>query len=137
MPANPVVRFANRLVLSRARRSGSLDTSGMGALTTVGAKTGATRSTPVAIFSTASGGWFVVGAAGGGPKNPSWAHNLMAHPDQVSIERGGVKREVTAVRLRGEDRAAALREVYATAPRFQGYQKRTTREIPVFRLTPR
>jgi deazaflavin-dependent oxidoreductase (nitroreductase family) len=137
MPANPVARLANSITVKRLRRSGSLEGPTLVALTTVGARSGASRTTPVMAFPAPAGEWLVVASAGGGPRNPGWAHNLEAHPTQVTVERGGERRECTAVRLYGEDRAAALRVVYAMAPRFQGYQKRTEREIPVFRLTPR
>ena len=42
----------------------------------------------------------------------------------------------TAEVLSGEARAQAWRQVIATAPSFAGYEKRTTREIPLILLHP-
>jgi deazaflavin-dependent oxidoreductase (nitroreductase family) len=67
-------------------------------LTTVGAKSGQKRVSPVARFADGDDAWLVVASNGGAKRNPNWYHNLRAHPDQVWIEVQG----------RGTDRRAPL-----------------------------
>ena len=56
-------------------------------LTTTGAKSGRTITRPLAY--TRDGDRLVIIASfGGGPKNPAWYHNLVAHPDEVIIQDG-------------------------------------------------
>ena len=44
---------------------------------------------------------------------------------------------VSAVQLHGDERAQAWRRFTKRAPWFTGFQKKTDRELPVIRLTPR
>jgi deazaflavin-dependent oxidoreductase (nitroreductase family) len=104
-------------------------------LTTVGAKSGQERVSPVARFAEGAATWLVVGSNGGSDKNPSWYYNLKAHPDQVSVEVEGAAVPVGVKQLEGEDRAAAWEKIKAAQPRFAGYEKKTDRELPIFRLT--
>jgi deazaflavin-dependent oxidoreductase (nitroreductase family) len=105
-------------------------------LTTVGAKSGKRRTTPVARFDDGGGGWIVVSSAGGTAQHPAWYHNIVAHPDQVWAEVGGTTHHVSVDQLEGEQRERAWGVVVATAPRFGGYPTKTDRVIPVLRLTP-
>jgi deazaflavin-dependent oxidoreductase (nitroreductase family) len=106
-------------------------------LTTVGAKSGQPRTTPVARFDDGRGGWYVVASAGGAVSNPAWYHNLAAHPDQVVAEFGGQKHPVAVSQLAGAEREAVWQQVIAAAPNFKGYESKTDREIPIIRLTPK
>jgi deazaflavin-dependent oxidoreductase (nitroreductase family) len=105
-------------------------------LTTVGAKTGERRTTPIARFDDGGGGWVVVASAGGTAKHPGWYHNVCAHPDQVWTEVSGATQHVRVDQLEGEDRERAWAAVVARAPRFEGYTTKTDRVLPVLRLTP-
>jgi deazaflavin-dependent oxidoreductase (nitroreductase family) len=129
--------FVKNLMIKIHRRSGDRF-SGMDLLylTTVGAKSGQKRVSPVARFADGDDAWLVVASNGGSAKNPSWYHNLRAHPDQVSMEFGGATRPVTVEELSGDRRDAAWQRIVATNPRFGGYPKKTARTIPVLRLTP-
>ena len=104
-------------------------------LTTVGAKTGQKRLSPVARFADGTNAWFVVASNGGSSRNPSWYHNLMAHPDQVWIEVEGRSIPVTVEKIEGSPRDAAWQRIVAEQPRFGGYQKKTDRDLPVIRLS--
>jgi deazaflavin-dependent oxidoreductase (nitroreductase family) len=104
-------------------------------LATVGAKTGQRRVSPVARFADGDGAWLVVASNGGSARQPAWYHNLKAHPDQVSIEMGGKSMPVQAQQLTGADRDAAWQRIVASQPRFAGYEKKTSRVLPVIRLT--
>jgi deazaflavin-dependent oxidoreductase (nitroreductase family) len=105
-------------------------------LTTVGAKSGQSRTVPVARFDDGRGGWFIVASAGGSISHPAWYHNLAAHPDQVEAEVAGTKRRVTVTQLSGAEREAAWEQVVSEAPNFKDYLAKTDRELPVLRLTP-
>ncbi len=128
--------FVKNLLIKVHRRSGDRF-MGMDLLylTTVGAKTGQQRQSPVARFAGGDGAWLVVASNGGSAKHPNWYHNLMAHPDQVWIEVGGRTVQATVEQLEGSRRDEAWRRIVASQPRFAGYEKKTTRALPVVRLT--
>jgi deazaflavin-dependent oxidoreductase (nitroreductase family) len=103
-------------------------------LTTVGAKSGTARDTPVAYFPEGADSWLIVASAAGAAKNPAWYHNLAAHPDDVQIHLGGRTIAVRAEQLSGVDRQHAWRHITSTADRFAKYEQKTDRELPVIRL---
>jgi len=105
-------------------------------LTTVGARSGQTRTVPLARFDDPAGGWNVVASAGGTATHPAWYHNLVAHPDQVWAEVAGTKQRVEVTQLAGAEREQAWARVVARAPRFNSYTAKTDRELPLLRLTP-
>jgi deazaflavin-dependent oxidoreductase (nitroreductase family) len=137
MPLNPFMRLGNRMAVSSVRRTGKFMGMSLIALDTVGAKSGERRTAPVASFPVPDGGWIVVASAGGGPRNPGWFYNLLAHPDQVVVEAAGRRTPVTPVQLAGEERERAIGDLLARAPRFSGYFDKAKREIPIVRLEPR
>jgi len=103
--------------------------------TTVGAKSGVSRTAPVARFDD-DGGWLVVASAGGATQPPSWYLNIVAHPDQVQVEVAGTSHKVTVEQLEGTEREQAWARVVARAPGFTGYLSKTDRPLPVLRLRP-
>jgi deazaflavin-dependent oxidoreductase (nitroreductase family) len=105
-------------------------------LTTTGARSGDKREAPVARFPDGDDAWLIVASSGGRAHNPSWYHNLLAHPDEVSIELPDRKLDVTATELEGAEREERWQRIVAAQPRFGGYQKKTDRRLPVIRLTP-
>jgi deazaflavin-dependent oxidoreductase (nitroreductase family) len=134
--AGLMLRLINNNAASRFRRKGKmLGFNGL-ILTTVGAKTGAERTSPVGWWPGTDGSWLIVAAAGGGARNPAWYHNIAAHPDKVQIEVVGRKIRVTAEQLHGVERAEAWQQIAAATPRFTQYQDKTDRELPVIRLVP-
>ena len=134
--AGLLVRLVNKNAVSRFRRSRKIWGINGLILTTVGAKSGAERTTPVGWWPGPDGSWLIVAAANGGARNPAWYHNIAAHPDNVQIEVDGRKIAVTAEQLHGGERAKAWRQIAAAAPRFAQYQDKTDRELPVIRLVP-
>jgi F420H(2)-dependent quinone reductase len=107
-------------------------------LHTVGAKTGLARTTSL-TYAKDGDAYLVVASKGGEPTAPGWYFNLKAKPD-VEINVGPKRFPVTA-RIVGKDDPdyARLWQVVNknNANRYEGYQKRTTRPIPVVALTPR
>jgi len=65
-----------------------------------------------------------------------WYHNLLAHPD-VTVEVGNETFEATARLLTGDEREQAFAKAVAVFPPYGEYQKKTTRQLPVFLLERR
>lgn len=136
MPSNALTRFATRLAMTWHRRSGD-KFQGMDVLylTTVGAKSGEKRQSTVSRFPDGDDSWLIIASSGGSTRHPAWYHNIAAHPDQVWIEFGGQQFHVKAKQLEGDERAQAWQRVAQRQPRYDGYQRKTDRVIPVIRLT--
>src|SRR6201992_1307793 len=101
-------------------------------LTTVGAKTGKLRKTPLMRVEH-DGEYAVVASLGGAPKHPVWYYNLTANP-HVELQDGSVKQDYTAREAEGAEREAWWERAVAAWPDYANYQKKTTRIIPVFVL---
>lgn len=103
-------------------------------LTTIGAKTGKIRKTP--LMRVEHGGEYaVVASLGGAPKNPVWYYNIKAHP-HVELQDGEVTKDYDSREVFGDEKAAWWERAVATWPDYAEYQKNTDRQIPVFVLTP-
>lgn len=103
-------------------------------LTTRGAKSGDTRTTPLAYHR--DGERFVVAASkGGAPKHPAWYHNLVKHGEAEVEVAAGDGTERFRVRARpiatGPERDRLYEAHAALMPGFREYPKKTTRVIPV------
>jgi F420H(2)-dependent quinone reductase len=103
-------------------------------LTSVGAKTGKVRKTPLMRVEH-DGEYAVVASLGGAPKNPVWYNNLTADP-HVELQDGPVKRDYQAREVHGTERETWWERAVAAWPDYAQYQTKTTRTIPVFVLTP-
>ena len=103
-------------------------------LTTVGAKTGKLRKTP--LMRVEHGGEYaVVASLGGAPRNPVWYHNAKAHP-RVELQDGTVTGDFQAREIFGEEKAIWWQRALEVWPDYADYQRKTDRDIPVFVLTP-
>ena len=103
-------------------------------LTTVGAKTGKLRKTPLMRVEH-DGEYAIVASLGGAPKNPVWYYNVVANP-RVELQDGPVTRDYDAREVFGDEKAAWWERAVQVWPDYAGYQEKTDREIPVFVLTP-
>jgi deazaflavin-dependent oxidoreductase (nitroreductase family) len=103
-------------------------------LTSVGAKTGKIRKTPLMRVEH-DGEYAVVASLGGAPKNPVWYYNLTANP-LVELQDGAVRKDYQAREVSGAERATWWERAVATWLDYASYSERTTRTIPVFVLTP-
>ena len=105
-------------------------------LTTVGARTGEERITPVMYHRDAER-YVVVASKGGAPDDPAWYHNLKANPVatvEVGTATGMETFEVRAREAEGEERERLYAERVAIAPGFGEYTRMTSRKIPVMIL---
>jgi deazaflavin-dependent oxidoreductase (nitroreductase family) len=103
-------------------------------LTSVGAKSGKLRKTPLMRVGH-DGEYAVVASLGGAPENPVWYYNLTANP-HVELQDGPVKKDYVAREVAGAEREAWWGRAVEAWPDYAEYQKKTTRVIPVFVLTP-
>lgn len=103
-------------------------------VTSVGAKTGKLRKTPLMRVEH-EGEYAAVASLGGAPKHPVWYWNLVKNP-HVELQDGPVKKDYLAREVTGEEKAVWWERAVAAYPDYADYQKKTTREIPVFVLTP-
>jgi len=98
-------------------------------LTTTGAKSGTTYTTPL-VHTRDGGRYVIIASKGGAPTNPAWFHNLVANP-VVTVEVGPDKFQARASVPEGEERDRLFNAQAALMPNFAEYQEKTTRRIPV------
>ncbi|MDT0615285.1 nitroreductase/quinone reductase family protein [Streptomyces lancefieldiae] len=98
-------------------------------LTTTGARSGVSRTTPLG-YVRHGGSLLVVGSNLGGPRHPGWYHNLLAHP-VVRVEVGTRSFEALAVPAEGARREELFAYVVRAAPGYGDYQAATSRLLPV------
>ncbi|MEZ0064498.1 deazaflavin-dependent oxidoreductase (nitroreductase family) [Streptacidiphilus sp. MAP12-20] len=103
-------------------------------LTSVGAKTGKLRKTPLMRVEH-DGEYAVVASLGGAPQHPVWYHNLIAN-SHVELQDGPVKKDYQATEVHGEAYAVWFERAVTAWPDYAEYQKKTTRKMPIFVLTP-
>ena len=103
-------------------------------LTSIGAKSGKLRKTPLMRVEH-EGTYAVVASLGGAPKHPVWYHNLAANP-HVELQDGATKRDYTAREVVGDEKSVWWERAVETWPDYANYQTKTERQIPVFVLEP-
>jgi len=78
----------------------------------------------------------IFGSAAGGPRDPQWFRNLIAHPD-ATVEVGTTTVEVRARVANPDERATIYARQKEIASNFADYEKSAApREIPVILLDP-
>jgi F420H(2)-dependent quinone reductase len=125
---------AERYEATGGAESGTLRGKPVIVLTSVGAKTGKLRKTALMRVEH-DGDYAVVASKGGSARNPTWYHNLKANP-HVELQDGPTKRDYRVRQVSGEERDLWWERALDVWPDYAGYQKRTSREIPVFVLEP-
>jgi len=103
-------------------------------LTTIGAKSGKLRKTPLMRVEH-DGDYAVVASLGGAPKNPVWYYNIVANP-HVELQDGTASADYQAREVFGDEKAIWWQRAVAAYPDYADYQRKTDRDIPVFVLTP-
>jgi deazaflavin-dependent oxidoreductase (nitroreductase family) len=119
---------------NHGRVGGYFEGAPMLLLHTVGARTGEPRINP-AMYLPDGGRYLVFATNAGREGNPSWYHNLLAHPD-ARIEVGDGVIDVHATELPRSERDIHYAEQARRFPAFAGYEEKTSRIIPVVALTP-
>lgn len=103
-------------------------------LTSVGAKTGKLRKTPLMRVEH-NGQYAIVASLGGAPKHPVWYYNVVKNP-RVELQDGTVTGDYDAREVFGDEKATWWKRAVEVWPDYAEYQKKTGRQIPVFVLTP-
>jgi F420H(2)-dependent quinone reductase len=102
-------------------------------LTSKGRKTGRPRTTPVLYLEDGSN-FIVVASFGGNDMHPAWYLNLRQSPEAEILIRGE-RRPVSAHEIRTDEKKLIWTRLVKLYPQFDAYQQRTSREIPLLRLT--
>jgi deazaflavin-dependent oxidoreductase (nitroreductase family) len=100
-----------------------------------GARSGKVRTTPLGYIRDGEN-LVIVASKGGHPRNPSWFHNLLAHPD-ARVQVGSARAHVRAREAEPSERTRLWPAVVAAHAGYDDYQARTAREIPLVILEPR
>jgi deazaflavin-dependent oxidoreductase (nitroreductase family) len=130
------IKETNKRVIEQFRAGGEIDgmrRDGLVLLTTVGAKSGLRRTTPM-MFHRDGDRLLVIASNIGAPRHPDWYVNLVANP-RVTVEVGADSYDAVATPAAGEERErlwAMLKENY---PFFADHETSTERVIPVVALT--
>jgi len=101
----------------------------------VGAKSGKRRTTPL-LYVEDRGNYVIVASKGGHPHHPSWYHNLRANPD-TTVQVGSRRIPVHARVASAAQRKRLWPKVVEAYSGYEGYQRRTTRQIPLVILALR
>ena len=102
-------------------------------ITSVGAKSGKLRKNPVMRVER-DGVYVAIASKGGADDQPEWYYNFLAQPE-VELQDGPVRKTYRAELVEGTERADLWQLAVDTWPTYASYQRRTEREIPVFKLT--
>jgi len=81
------------------------------------------------------GEYALVASKGGAPTHPVWYYNLLAKPDEVTIQDGAEPFTAQVRQVTGDERRAWWERAVAAYPPYAEYQLKTEREIPVFVAT--
>jgi deazaflavin-dependent oxidoreductase (nitroreductase family) len=104
-------------------------------LTTVGAKSGQRRTTPM-MYIPDGDRLLVIASNVGAPTHPDWYRNLVAHP-QVTVELASETFDATAFVMEGAERHQLWTRTVELYPFFAEHQAKTARQIPVIALARR
>ena len=134
-------RMLNRLhhallVVSGGRIGGIIGSMPVVELHTIGRLSGARRRTVLTAPLHENGRYVLVASKGGGPRHPAWYLNLVAHPD-VELTVAGRTFPMRARPATAQERAELWPRITSAYRGYAGYQRKTTREIPVVLCEPR
>ena len=103
-------------------------------VTVIGKKSGEPHTIPL-LYLRDGDDVVVVASKGGMSKHPVWYWNLVTNP-RCEVEMDGLHRSMVARRVSADEKAALWPRLCEMYPDYAGYQARTTRDIPVLRLSP-
>ena len=127
-------RQSERYEATNGLEAGTLQGRPVIVLTSVGARSGKLRKT--ALMRVEHGGVYaVVASLGGAPKHPVWYYNLTVNP-HVELQDMATRRDYLAREVNGAEKATWWSRAVDAWPAYASYQRKTTRQIPVFVLEP-
>jgi deazaflavin-dependent oxidoreductase (nitroreductase family) len=130
------IKQINARVIEQFRAGGpveGMNRDGLVLLTTTGARTGLTRTTPM-MFHRDGDRVLVIASNVGAAAHPDWYRNLAADP-HVTVEIGDESYPALAVPTEGADRERVWTEIKERYSFFVDHEKATARTIPVVALT--
>jgi deazaflavin-dependent oxidoreductase (nitroreductase family) len=132
-----VVNFVHRSLfdLTDGRVAGRIGPMPVVKLTTVGRRTGQRRTTMLTSPVQDGEDVVLVASWGGDDRHPTWYLNLRDNPD-VEITMSGRRRHMRARTADAEEKAALWPRIVQAYSGYDGYQRRTQRDIPVVILEP-
>jgi deazaflavin-dependent oxidoreductase (nitroreductase family) len=133
-PSDFVRDHADRYMASGGTEGADMKGKPVILLTTVGAKTGKIRKTPLMRVEH-DGEYAVVASLGGAPKHPVWYFNITTNP-RVELQDGAETHDYQAREVFGAEKAIWWERAVQAWPDYADYQRKTDRQIPVFVLTP-
>jgi len=120
--------------VSGGRIGGKMGKAPVLLLTTTGRKTGKQRTLPL-IYIMDDSAYVITASAGGADKHPGWFFNTRSNP-QATIQVKDAHIKVKAEVAGQEKKSELWARLVEVAPNFAGYEKRTSREIPMVILHP-
>ena len=105
----------------------------MGLLTTTGRRSGQPRTTPLNVMADGDR-WLLVASYGGDDRDPQWFRNLQANPE-ATIQLGAETIPVRATIATPEEKKTLWPKAVSAYKGYEGYQRKTSRDIPVVILT--
>jgi deazaflavin-dependent oxidoreductase (nitroreductase family) len=104
-------------------------------LTTTGRRSGRKRITPLTYLEDGAN-YVIIASNGGSAEDPQWWRNLQRDP-AAEIQVMNRTIAVDAREAEGDERARLWQKTVSRFPVYAGYERRTSRLIPVVVLTPR
>lgn len=104
-------------------------------LHTIGRTTGIRRSTMLSAPISDADRVVLVASKGGDDRHPQWYLNLLAHPDVELTVRGDTRR-MRARTATPAEKAELWPAIIEVNPGYAGYQRKTSRDIPVVICEP-
>ena len=137
--SNPYAKFNDAIIHEFRANNGNVSNFGRGLvlLHHIGGKSGTKRISPVMSIRESADSWLIAASKAGADDHPAWYHNLVAHPDvEIETPDAGLV-PVHMSSLQEQERDAAWARFTALSSTFRSYQEKTSRVIPVLRLTRR
>ena len=122
--------------LSKGKVAGKASGMPVLKLTTIGRKSGQRRATMLTSPLLEGDNVILVASYGGDDRDPMWFSNIVANPDVEVVMRGST-RQIRARVAENDERTRLWEALTAKHANYAGYQRKTSRQIPVVVLEPR